>query len=159
MLDNTSVWCPMPQGDAGLCVLSSYCVTGFSFGCTKLTTLFALLFGRKKGDLHSLCISSPLLLFVCCLSRTYYTWIKCWLCEAELNKMPVFILRDTASGFRACGGMGNLTLFSWETGLVFICGQLFALQSVVPSEMHDCVCTGDDQIKQELRLTWNFHVT
>lgn len=29
--------------------LTLYCVTGFSFGCTKLTTLFALVCGGGEG--------------------------------------------------------------------------------------------------------------
>lgn len=50
---------------------------------------------------------------------------------------------EAASGFadkgeRACG-MGNLTLVSWATGVVLVCGQLFAPQSNVPSEMHGCL--------------------
>lgn len=43
-------------------------------------------------------------------------------------------------------GLGNLTLVSWETSSDLVCGQLFAPQSNVPSEMHDCSCTRDDQI-------------
>lgn len=48
--------------------------------------------------------------------------------------------------------MGNLTLVSWETSLALVCGQLFAPQSNVPSELHERSCTRDDQIDQESRL-------
>lgn len=73
--------------------------------------------------------------------------------------MSVLIQRQAASGFadkgdRACS-MGNLTRVSWETSLALVCGQLFALQSNVPSEMHDCLCTRDDQIQQESRQPQN----
>lgn len=47
--------------------------------------------------------------------------------------------------------MGNLTPVSWETSLALVCGQLFAPQLNVPTEMHECLYTRDDKIKQESR--------
>lgn len=90
--------------------LNLYCVTGFSSGYTKLTTLFALCCltgGRGSPHLVLLSFSPPEL--------------NVGRFQAELNKMSVFILRAAASGFTAKGGkracgMGNLTLFSRETG-------------------------------------------
>lgn len=73
--------------------------------------------------------------------------------------MSVFIQREAASGFTdqdRPDSMGNLTRVSWETSLALVCGQLFAPQSYVLSEMHEC--TGDDQIQQELRLPQNSNV-
>lgn len=79
--------------------------------------------------------------------------------EAELIKMPVLIQGEAASGFTDKGdrasSMGNLTRVSWETSLALVCGQLFALQSNVPSEMHDCSCNRDDQIQKESRQPQN----
>lgn len=78
--------------------------------------------------------------------------------------MPVFIQREAASGVTDKGdgarsSMGNLTLVSWETSLDLACGQLFAPQSNVPSEMHECSCTRADQIQHESRLPQNCNVT
>lgn len=54
--------------------------------------------------------------------------------------------------------MGNLTLVSWETSVALVCGQLFAPQSNVPSEMHECLCARDDQIQEESRRPQNSDV-
>lgn len=73
--------------------------------------------------------------------------------------MSVFIQREAASGDTDQDrpySMGNLTFVSWETSLALVCGQLFAPQSDVLSEMYEC--TGDDQIQQELRLPQNSNV-
>lgn len=120
--------------------LSLYCVTGFSFGWTKLTTLFALVSGRVGGGLFVL-THGAFQRFVCsrlcCLTTARLAYLMCVMFVLKRN--------EAASGFT--DKVETLALQPGkshppplETSSYLVCGQLFAPQSNGPSEMQYFAC-------------------
>lgn len=106
--------------------------------------------------------------FICCVvGAAHFTGIstKQAIFKAQSNTVSFFIQggKQPPGFYREGRGgpciMGNLSHVSWETSFASVCGQLFAPQSDVRSEMHACLRTGNDQIELEWGLPPNCNVT